>query len=144
MRNALLLTALAVGMMSADDNAGPKEFQGTWTIVESAKGDPAKEKKAEPVTARTVVFTGTSYAIKYGDKTIEEGTFTVDAGRTPPRIEVEATSGEGKGTKWHGIYELKGDSLRAVVGRTDKARPADLDKPDPGTRTFALKRAGGK
>ena len=144
MRHALILTALAVGFAVADEKAGPKEFQGTWTIVESEKVDPAKRKTDEPVAAKTVVFSGNTYAIKYGDKTVEEGTFSVDATKSPPKIVVEATRGEGTGTKWHGIYELKGDTLRAVVGKIDQAPPSDLDKPAEGTRAFMLRRNAGK
>ena len=144
MRHALILTALAVGFAAADEKAGPKEFEGTWTIVESEKVDPAKHKKDEPVVARTVVFSGNTYTIKYGDKTVEEGKFSVDATKSPPKIVVEAVRGEGTGTKWHGIYELKGDSLRAVVGKIDQAPPGDLDKPAEGTRTFTLRRTPSK
>ena len=51
--------------------------------MDSAKVDPAEPKTDEAVAARTVVFSGNTYAIKYGDKTIEEGTFSVDAAKSP-------------------------------------------------------------
>jgi hypothetical protein len=52
-----------------------------------------------------------------------------------------AVAGGGTGTKWHGIYEVKGNTLRAVVGKIDQAPPTDLNKPAEGTRSFLLKRA---
>ena len=50
------------------------------------------------------------------------------------------TKGAYKGKKWHGLYELEGDTLRAVVGPADKDPPTKLTEPDPGTRAFTLKR----
>src|SRR5687768_14974184 len=144
MRTALLATVLAVGAVPADDKAGDgkKAFQGTWTIVSmEVVGEKKKEPVEKPVTAPTVVFDGDKYRIKAGDEVVEEGTFKVDAGKTPNRIAVETTAGVDKGKKWHGIYELEGDTLRAVVGPADKDPPTKLTKPDPGTRAFTLKRA---
>src|SRR4029453_16726476 len=45
-----------------------------------------------------------------------------------------------KGKKWHGIYEIEGDTMRAAVGPTDKDRPAKYDDPPEGVRAFVLKR----
>jgi len=143
MRTALFVTALAVSAgLAADDKRadtgeGMKAFQGTWTIVEMEKG----KKGDQPVSAPTVVFEGNKYTIKAGDKTVEEGTFSADASKTPHRIEVTSTAGMDKGKKWHGIYELEGDTLRAIVGPTDKDAPKKLTEPQPGQRAFTLKRA---
>jgi uncharacterized protein (TIGR03067 family) len=145
MRFALLVTALAVAGLSADDpraGDGKKAFQGTWTIVSmEVVGEKKKEPKEKPVTAPTVVFDGDKYRIKAGDEVVEEGTFKANAAKTPNRIGVAVTAGVDKGKKWHGVYELEGDTLRAVVGPADKDPPTRLTKPDPGTRAFTLKRA---
>jgi uncharacterized protein (TIGR03067 family) len=141
MRIAVALTVVLAATLAADDQKNPgdakKAFQGTWTIVDVEKGKAGDE----PVTAPTVVFKDDTYSIRAGDKVIEAGTFTVDTEKTPHRIEVVATDGMDKGQKWHGIYELKGDTLRAMVGPTDKDPPAKLGKPQPGERAFTLKRA---
>lgn len=138
---ALLAAGLAAqDRKGADLNDGQKAFQGTWTIVELEKGKAGDQ----PVSARTVEFRGDKYAIKADGKAVEEGTFAADAGKTPNRIEVTTTSGPDKGQKWHGVYELEGDTLRAVVGPTDKDRPASLAKPAEGQRAFTLKRAKGE
>lgn len=150
MRTAVLISALTAAALVAADKPpagdGRKAFQGTWTIVSMTRGEK-KEGKAEvskqPVTAPTVVFTGDKYVIKAGDETVEEGTFTAEAGQTPNRITVHTTSGDDKGRKWHGVYELEGDTLRAVVGPLSKDPPTTLTKPDPGTRAFTLKRDKG-
>jgi len=138
MRLALAALLLPVGFVLADDRTDArKAFQGTWTIVHTKKGD-AKDK--EPVTAPTVVFDGDKYRIKAGDKVVEEGTFAVDGSKSPKHIEVAATAGMDKGKKWHGIYEIAGDTLKAVVGPTDKDRPTRYDNPPEGVRAFVLKR----
>lgn len=138
MRLALVAVLLPVGAVLADDNADArKAFQGTWTIVHTKKGD-AKDK--EPVTAPTVVFDGDKYKIKAGDKVVEEGTFAVDGSKSPKHIAVAATAGTDKGKKWHGVYEIEGDTLKAVVGPTDKDRPTKYDNPPEGVRAFVLKR----
>lgn len=142
MRTALFAALLTVGGLAAQDRKaeqpdGRKAFQGTWTIASLEHGGKKVEEK---VAASTVVFDGDKYRILAGDKAVEEGTFTVDASRTPNRIDVVATAGIDKGTKWHGVYELEGDTLRAVVGPIDKDRPTKLADPAPGTRGFTLKR----
>lgn len=142
MRLVLVVMLVSAGALLADDkkDAGDarKALQGTWTIVDTKKGD---KKQKEPVAAPTVVFDGDKYRIKAGEKVVEEGTFTVDGSKAPKQIAVTATAGPDKGMKWHGIYELKDDTMRAVVGPTDKDRPTKLENPAPGTRTFTLKRA---
>ena len=145
MTSAVLILAVAVAQPPGNKPAtdGQKAFQGTWTIVAMTAGGakPGKEdNEKKPVTAGTVVFDKDRYTIKAGDAVVEEGTFTADAAKTPNRIAVTATGGADKGKKWHGLYELEGDTLRAVVGPADKDPPTKLTEPDPGTRAFTLKR----
>ena len=137
MRPVLVGLLLSVGTATAGDKKDDarKAFQGTWTIVDRRKADGK-----EPVTAPTVVFDGDTYRIKAGDKVVEEGTFTVDGSKSPKQIAVAATEGMDKGKKWHGIYEIQGDTMRAVVGPTDKERPTKYDTPTEGVRAFVLKR----
>jgi len=137
MRLALIAVLLCSSALIADDKKDDarKAFQGTWTIVDRKKAD-----SKEPVTAPTVVFEGDKYKIKAGDKVVEEGTFKVDGSKSPKHIEVASTEGMDKGKKWHGIYEIEGDTMRAVVGPTDKDRPTKYDNPAEGVRAFTLKR----
>jgi len=138
MRHALTAVLLFAGAVSADDRKDDREaLQGTWTIVDTRKGET---KGKEPVTARTVVFEGGKYRIKAADKVAEEGTFSLDGSKSPKQIEVAATEGKDKGKRWHGIYEVEGDTMRAVVGPTDKERPTKYDSPPEGVRSFVLKR----
>lgn len=134
---AVLLSA-TVALADDKNDDDRKAFQGTWTIVDRKKGG---DKDKEPLTAPTVVFEGNKYKIKAGDKVVEEGSFTLDGSKSPKHIEVAATEGMDKGKKWHGIYEISGDTMRAVVGPTDKDRPTKYDNPAEGVRSFTLKRA---
>lgn len=133
----LLFTAmlLAGAVLAEDTKDDRKAFQGTWTIVDRKRADTK-----EPVTAPTVVFEGDKYRIKAGDKVVEEGTYKLDGSQSPKHIEVTATEGKDKGQKWHGVYEIEGNTLRAVVGPTDKDRPTKYDNPPEGVRAFVLKR----
>ena len=135
----VLLTAAGLGADDRKDppNDGHKAFQGKWKIVEAQVGGKKTDMKA---TGDTVVFSGNTYTIMAGMKVLEEGTFQLDAAKTPNYIVATATSGMDKGKKWHGIYELEGDTLRAVVGPVDKARPMQLTKPPVNSRGFTLKR----
>jgi uncharacterized protein (TIGR03067 family) len=140
MRFSLAAMLVCAVVLLADDKRDEprKAFQGTWTIVDTKKGDT---KDKEPLTAPTVVFDRDKYRIKSGDKVVEEGTFAVDGLKSPKQIEVVATAGKDKGKKWHGIYEVHDDTLKAVVGPTDKDRPTRYDNPAEGVRVFTLKRA---
>ena len=138
MRFALPAMLLFVGAtIAADKKDDATAFQGTWRIVNSKKGD---DKDKEPVSAPTVVFEGDRYRIKAGDKVVESGTFKADGSKSPKRIEVASTEGMDKGKKWHGVYEIKGDTMRAVVGPTDRERPTRYDDPPEGVRSFVLRR----
>jgi len=140
MRLTVAAVLLSAAVTIADDKKdnSRKAFEGTWTIVDRKKGG---DKDKERLTAPTVVFEGDRYKIKAGDKVVEEGTFKVDGSKSPKHIEVAATEGMDKGKKWHGIYEIQGDTMRAVVGPTDKERPTKYDNPAEGVRVFTLKRA---
>lgn len=136
MKFVFIALLLFTGAVLADDKKDDrKAFQGTWTIVDQKRADTK-----EPVSAPTVVFTGDKYQIKAGTKVVEEGTFKVDASKFPKHIEVAATEGMDKGKKWHGIYEIDSDTIRAVVGPTDKDRPTKYENPPEGVRAFVLKR----
>lgn len=135
MKLILLATLLSAGILPADDEKDDalKPFQGSWTIV-----DKKKVENEEPKTARTVMFEGDKYKIKAGDKVVEEGTFTVDGAKK--HIEVTVTEGADEGRTWHGIYEVDGDTMKAVVGPITAARPTEYDDPPEGVRSFVLKR----
>lgn len=147
MRTALFASLLAASALLADDErANPKglqSFQGTWKIAELQHG--GKKLEGDKVHATTVVFKGDAYKmLDKGGKVVEEGQITVHPEKTPLLIEVVSTAGMDKGKKWHGVYEIEGPVLRAVVSPADEKRPVRLVEPPANSRGFTLKRAGKK
>jgi uncharacterized protein (TIGR03067 family) len=147
MRTALFASLLATGFALADDErANPKglqSFQGKWTIVELQKG--GKKVAEEQVRDSTVVFKGDAYKmLDKAGKVVEEGKITVHPEKTPLLIEVVSTAGMDKGKKWHGVYEIEGPVLRAVVSPVEDKRPMRLVEPPAHSRGFTLKREAKK
>jgi uncharacterized protein (TIGR03067 family) len=145
MSTAVLTTLLALAASPSDPPAGDGRpaFQGAWEVVSMEVGGVKPDRsdnREQPVTTGTIAFSGGRYVMKAGDRVVEEGTFTARNEKTPNRIEVAVTRGQDAGKKWHGIYELEGNTLRAVVGPADRPPPSKLTEPDPGTRAFTLKR----
>jgi uncharacterized protein (TIGR03067 family) len=146
MRTALFASLLAAGFALADDErANPKglqSFQGKWKIVEHQRGGKVVK---DDVHATAVVFKDDTYRmLDKGGKVVEEGKVTVHPEKTPLLIEVAATSGADKGKKWHGVYEIEGPVLRAVVSPADEKRPTRLDETPANSRGFTLRREAKK
>jgi uncharacterized protein (TIGR03067 family) len=147
MRTALFASLLAAGFALADDErANPKglqSFQGKWQIVELQRG--GKKVEEEKAHATTVSFKGDKYTMRdKSGKVVEEGKITVHPEKTPLLIEVVSTAGMDKGKKWHGVYEIEGPVLRAVVSPVEDKRPMRLVEPPAHSRGFTLKREAKK
>jgi uncharacterized protein (TIGR03067 family) len=146
MRTALIVTLFAAGGLAAQERVGTrtddglKSIQGEWKIVKMEWGGPKTDKLNAPI----VVLDDDNYTIRDGETVVEKGTVQLAAQKTPNRIDVKTTSGPHKGKEWHGVYELEGDTLRAVVAPNDTERPTKLVEPKPGQRAFTLKRVNGK
>ena len=107
-----------------------KRFRGTWVFVSreaEGKRAPARELKG-----LTITFERDKFTVKQGDEVVQAGTQTLHpgAGKGPKRVDATVTEGEGKGTTMLGIYEFKGDTLRACFDPTGKKRPAELKSPE--------------
>ena len=82
------------------------KFEGTWQpfYVEmdgkEFKGDIKEHRLV--VAGKFFTFTGDGKM---------EGTITIDPSKKPPTIDTETTSGDHKGTKMVGIYEISKDRL---------------------------------
>jgi uncharacterized protein (TIGR03067 family) len=139
------LAILAVGLATVAAGGGgtqakgPAELEGTWKVT-AMERDGKKAKLAEG-KGKGAVFTikGRRYALTIGDRVAEEGTFKVDASKRPRAVVFTVTAGEDKGKTFHGVYEVKGDTLRAVVAPADKERPTDFTG-GPGSRSLTARR----
>jgi uncharacterized protein (TIGR03067 family) len=69
------------------------------------------------------------------------GTFTLDLGVTPGRIDMAFTEGPEAGKAVHGIYELDGDTYKVCVRMTGRGRPEGfVSNPGSGHALEVLKR----
>jgi uncharacterized protein (TIGR03067 family) len=141
-----LLTAglllLGAGWLTADDKSEKDQeaFQGTWqleTLNQAGNAAPAEQLKG-------IVFLlkDNTYTISMGGKEVEKGTFKLDSSKKPKTVDFEIQSGNDKGKKQPGIYEIEGDTLKlclAFPGESD--RPKELAaKADTKTIYSVLKR----
>jgi uncharacterized protein (TIGR03067 family) len=117
-----------------------KKFQGTWQFV-SREAD-GKRAPARELKGLTITFEGDTFTVKQGDEVVQAGTHKLHPGKDPKQVDAKVTEGEGKGTTMLGIYERKGDTLRACFDPTGKKRPAEFKAPEgSGYMLVVIKRA---
>jgi uncharacterized protein (TIGR03067 family) len=115
------LAAVAI----ADDAADKKDkeqLQGTWTAV---SGESEGKESAE-AKEHTMIFDGDKFTVKRGDKVMVQGTFKIDASKSPRTMDLTIKEGPDdlKDKTAQAIYELKGDELTWCV-----AHPGDGERP---------------
>ena len=121
---AVLAVALLVAADKPKDDAGKKELdkiKGTWSYVSfemNGMKTPADELKRMSIT-----FEGNKVTIKQDDKIVVSGTQKLNSGKTPHEVDCLIVEGEGKGTTMLGIYEFKGDTMKACFDPAGKERP---------------------
>jgi uncharacterized protein (TIGR03067 family) len=131
---AALLTLLTgkLAVFHAEDEADRDKIHGSWTV--SAGEKAGQRAPAEGLKDVRMTFSGGKFTWKTGEK-VTEGTFSLDAAKTPREISMSA---EGK--KLAGIYRLEGDELTICVGIGDD-RPTDfVSKAGAKTLLLVLKR----
>jgi uncharacterized protein (TIGR03067 family) len=120
-----------------------KTLGGRWA-PESA----AMAGKAFPDDVRKsillILSKGGQYVSKIGDQA-DEGTYTVDATKSPKTIALVASKGPNKGKTILGIYELDKGTLRICCNMSGKAQPDKFEsKPDTQLFLASYKRTAGK
>jgi len=118
------LLLIGAGWLTADDKAekDQKALQGTWqpeSLNQAGQAAPAEQLKEI-----TLVIKDNSYTISMGGQEIETGTFKLDSSMKPKTIDFEIQSGNDKGKKQPGIYELEGDTFKLCL-----AFPGESDRP---------------
>ncbi|MBV9123733.1 MAG: TIGR03067 domain-containing protein [Planctomycetes bacterium] len=95
-------------------------MEGKWRIVAAEQGG----RKVD--SPDLVVFSGDQCILKNPGLPDLESTFTLDPSKNPKWIDVTGPKATG-GVTWLGIYELKGDTLRAVFqGDKNGNRPTEF------------------
>jgi uncharacterized protein (TIGR03067 family) len=125
---------LAVTVLAADapkndskdtKDAKADKLDGTWT----AKSMVDHGNKVDVSELKLVlILKDGKYTLKVNDNVADEGTYKTDASKSPKEIDTTASAGENKDKVDHGIYELKGDTLKTAFDEiTKQNRPKEFD-----------------
>jgi uncharacterized protein (TIGR03067 family) len=123
----LPLLALSAVAADADADAELRALQGTWVID---KATLAGRVHDEDFAGMKLTVAGDKYVVDFGKNT-DKGTLTLDAAKSPKRIDIKSAEGPFKGKTLPGIYELKGDTLTLCLEADGKAekRPEKFESP---------------
>jgi uncharacterized protein (TIGR03067 family) len=127
----MLLTA-KLAVVHAEGEGDTDKLQGSWTVSSGEKA--GRKAPPEELKGIRLTFTGGKFSWKTGEN-VTEGTFSLDATRTPREISMSA---EGK--KLAGVYKLDGDELKICVGQGDDRPTEFATKAGAKTLLLVLKR----
>jgi uncharacterized protein (TIGR03067 family) len=100
-------------------------LQGAW-VMRAMEADGAKVDGPQGGEAVRLFFDGTKYTSKMGQTVIEEGTLTIDAGKSPAWMDLAPATGALKGQVLRGIFLLRGDSLVLCLATPPAERPTEF------------------
>jgi uncharacterized protein (TIGR03067 family) len=138
----LLLAGAALALGADDKKDEPvkdelKKLEGTWMLVSSEHN--GEKAPADAIKNAKAVVKGDKVTLSVDGKEIMEITMTVDPTKKPKTIDATATSGQDKGKKSVGIYELDGDNFKICYA--EKERPKEFSaKKDSGCTLDTYKR----
>jgi uncharacterized protein (TIGR03067 family) len=129
-------------LLAADDpRQAVKEelerLQGEWQLV-SVEIDGTKVPE-DSFPDETSCIKGDQLTVRRGDKVLLRATMTFDPTADPKTFVETITEGINEGKKYHGIYELKGDTLRSCAVSADQERPKEFTTRNGG-RLFVSRR----
>ncbi len=143
-----VLTVLAIGLLVAAEKKGGdaqaelKKVEGGWVPVAiEVDGNqiPKEDLKNAP---SKLTLKGDQYTLLMPDKKVQKGTFTIDATKDPKTVDSTPADGPHKGMTIKGIYEVKGDMMKACYDISGKGRPKSFTTKDkPGHVLIVYKRA---
>jgi uncharacterized protein (TIGR03067 family) len=121
---AFALTASARG----DDKADLKALVGKWKLEKAEVG--GKDMLTVLKDLELEIQADAKYVLKLGGQP-DEGSFTVDSGKTPKQMEIKGTSGPNKGKTIPAIYKIDGDTVTICYQLGGGDRPTAFEsKPD--------------
>jgi uncharacterized protein (TIGR03067 family) len=129
--NWKLIAFLMISLLLAADDprqaAIQKELdklQGEWkpvSVERDGKTIPPDQYKTEKITIQGDVFSVTK-----DGKVLQRSRLILDPSTTPKSFVREITEGVNKGAKYHGIYEVDGDTFKECRTNADKERPREF------------------
>jgi uncharacterized protein (TIGR03067 family) len=143
---AFLLPLASANFSAAESKAVDPAFVGTWEFVATTPVGAARGAKRLRFNSD-----GTYAALGADGKELWAGTYETDRGAIPKVWDHRSHEAKKKGTDVLGIYEVKGDTLKAccVIGAwkgkkwVGKPRPTSFD-PKQAEVTLELKRVKRK
>ena len=126
--SGLILTA---GLLLATDpgKSDLENFQGTWltvSLVSNGKTVVDENLPPKPGPTTKLVYEGTLWLVKVGDKTVATGTWKIDSTKMPKEMDIMDESGMKNDKTKLSIYELEGDTYRYCIAPAGKPRPTEF------------------
>jgi uncharacterized protein (TIGR03067 family) len=128
--NGQAVLVLTAGLLLGADRPRPalraelQRLQGEWQLVYAevdGQAVPADSYQGE----RSVIRGDQLTVIKAGE-VLGRATVAFDPTTEPKTFVETIAEGAYKGQKFHGIYELEGDTLRSCAASADRERPRDF------------------
>jgi len=127
---ALAVPVFLLGVLSfavADDKKNEDDIKasvGKWDVAKAELGGMDITEQIK--TIKFEIMAGGKYTVVLGEK--DEGTFTVDASKTPKEMDIKSTAGPNKGKLIKAIYKIDGDAMTICyeLGGGDK-RPTKFE-----------------
>src|SRR5579872_2174418 len=134
---SLCFLILATGAVMAADNPAKEDstkteldkLKGTWLTVSLVNdGKTLIDEKNPPKegTIPKVVYDGTKWMLKQGDKTFVTGQFKIDPAKKPKQIDFMEDSDTKNDKLKLGIYEIDGDTIKFCLALPGKPRPTEF------------------
>jgi uncharacterized protein (TIGR03067 family) len=140
-----LTVLFATGAASAQDDAANKKdleaIDGAWKAESVIINGKEQDKKMTKSSTWTWTAKDKKYTFSVGKGSVE-GTFVLDAGKTPKEMDLTMTTGSEKGKVMKFIYKLEDDTLTICVpAKVGMDRPTEFSsKSGSGQRLIVLKR----
>jgi len=116
-----------------------RRLEGEWRFV--GLQVEGTDMPAASMAASRLLMDGDRFRMESPEADYE-GVFTIDAGATPMRIDIEFVEGPEAGNWSYGIFELDGGQLTICLGLTGASRPVGFStKPGSGHALERLRRA---
>jgi uncharacterized protein (TIGR03067 family) len=130
---AILMAGLLIASRSRAQDARAEsdleQLRGTWltvSLVNDGKIVVDENTPPKPGPQTKLVYDGTTWTIKVGDKTVASGRFQVDAAKTPKEIDIMDETGTKNEKTKLGIYAINGDIYKFCLAPAGKPRPAEF------------------
>jgi uncharacterized protein (TIGR03067 family) len=128
-----ILLLSAIGLIAADETKkdDSEAFKGNWSIHSiTIDGRAAPEDLVKNFRCH---FDEKTYSDTVANEVIEEGSYTIDASKTPKTIDFDIKKGRKEGKRQLGIYKIEGGKITLVMtqaGSTERPKSFKAESGD--------------